>query len=324
MLLVTDSDSTVSGLLETEIGGDALAWSDRLHIGRVTPTTDFVQFIEDRASVYGELSWDEDGVAAKDFALRNEVFFEALQEGEEIRLLFGRSLGDQLKLAQICFWLSVSDSVCLDRVFLKVAENRIQYFEDAGYERLNVRELADYRNFWMSYVGRDPRFLLSALTVENEAIARASKRLLMEYPSFENGLSLSEAQVLDAVALGMSHPKELFDAFQETEEYPYLLDWDFWALLDRLCSGKNPLLECSSGDAFMCPPKTLAWEAFHAQSLRLTIDGEAVLRGDSHLAALNFPSRWIGGCFLEKGSMWYWDYASETLTRTAPTREFAN
>ncbi|MCH6257328.1 hypothetical protein MLD52_12280 [Puniceicoccaceae bacterium K14] len=315
MLTVTDSDTTVSRLTTSEREGEFLAWADRLHMGRVTPTADITQFSADRADVYRSFGWDEDLAIKEDFNLRNSALQEALEAKEEVRLLFGRSLGDQLKLAQLCFWLSLSDTDCLDRVFLKVGQNDDDLLRDEGFEKPSVEELESYRSFWIAFASKDPRFLLGTLKSSNAVLAKAAERLLQEYPSSENGLSLAEAQILDAVALGISRPQELFDAFQETEENPYLLNWDFWAYLDRLCVRKSPLIECANGDDFLCPPKDLAWDDFYAQQLRLTVDGKNVLEGKTSYTELHFGERWVGGCLLKRESVWYWDYASKTLVR---------
>lgn len=313
MLIVTNSDLTVGKLVSSGIEGDTLAWADRLHVGRVTPEYNLDLFVEKRALVYASLGWDEDSVFKADMKLRNDVFMKAISGTDEIRLLFGRSLGDQLMLAQICYVISFCGTSCLDRVTIKVSDTQSELLEVGGFEKPNLKDFEAYRAFWLAYASQDPRFLLSLTRSENNNVSASTRRLLQEFPSCENGLSLTEAQILDAIRLGVSGPQSLYEAFQETEAFRFLMNWDFWMILDRLCSGDRPLLEVESGAAFLCPPKSLAWGAFHDQSLRLTDRGQAVLAGDESYAEHDYSERWIGGSRQANGSFFFWDYSSETL-----------
>ncbi len=122
-----------------------------------------------------------------------------------------------------------------------------------------------------------------------------------------------EAQILDAAALGVRSPRLLFGAVQETESTPFLTDWEFWVVLERLTLGDTPLLKGEGEKAFLRPPVALAWKDFDAQVLALTPIGEQGLEGWERYTDLDYPSRWIGGVEVKAGNLSFWDYRKGVL-----------
>jgi len=137
-------------------------------------------------------------------------------------------------------------------------------------------------------------------------------RLLWELPSSENGLSLTECQILDAVALGVARPKDLFEAVSQAENRVLYNDWEFWALLEGMFLGAQPLLEIDDRGSFLRPPLELAWTDFEGQQFRLTDGGKRILnRQEGDWGALG--ERWLGGTKIDAESVWRWDYGNGRL-----------
>lgn len=325
MLAFTNSDATANALRRLGLAESAVAWSDPLHMGRVPMQWDPDAFGAERAAVYAEFGWDEDGVAEQDFQLRHESLRQAGASDEPVQLVFGPGLRDQLQLSQIVAWLSVATPGLAARLRLALAEAATEDLDDGQLaetwrraREATFEEIEAYRSCWLAFVSADPCYLeaffrRSAKSGATPLLADALHRLLREYPCAESGLSLSEGQILDAVRLGVTAPRDLYAVCQETEAYPFLSDWDFWLYLERLAEGPCPALRVEGGQGFLCPPKALAWEAFDAQRLQLTEEGLAALRGERGWQGPG--SRWIGGVRVDGRNRWLWDYESGSLIR---------
>lgn len=324
MIVFTSDEVSENALALTGRSLDMWAWSEALHVGPIGKTHDLVTFARDRALVFQYHGWDESKEVEADFTARNEALIDALEnEEEEIVLLFGPGIRDQLSLARLAAWLKAQASQALARVKISVeggalaAEsgealwNRIDRAESLEDTKFDV-----YESVWTAFVSDDPTKLEACLqSLEEGLLKDAVDRFLREYPSVENGLSLSECQILDALSLGVTGPKELFEACRETESVPFLNNWEFWATLQRMTSGKSPLIETANGDSFMCPPRSLAWTAFEEQNLALTPFGERALKAEEHCGLDGFQERWIGGVQLAADRLWFWNYQTNCLTR---------
>jgi hypothetical protein len=126
-----------------------------------------------------------------------------------------------------------------------------------------------------------------------------------ELPSTGNGLSRTEAQVLDA--LRATNPltlTQLFSAHQAAEDPVWRGDWSFRALVDALATAPTPLL------AWLDPPPAgpgdePAWAQARVQR---TDAGDAVLHGHRDAVAMNGIDRWWGGVHLHgRDAAWRWD-----------------
>ncbi len=307
-----------------------IAWTDPVHFGQVVLERDLDTFSERRVAVLSSFGWDEDGVMSEDFSLRNEEFERFLGTGEQVVLLFGPSIRDQLQLSQICDYLSTASSEVLDCIAFGLSDVPIESNAEACLEALRNLSadpfglLIGYRDLWRAYAGGDPRFLEQFYRTQNdERLKYIASRVLRKYPSAENGLSLGDTQILDALSLGLRRPQELFDACQETEAFAYATNWEFWSVLHRLCAGLEPFVKVLNNDRFLCPPKDLAWDTFYSQELVLTEKGERAASPEQCYADSHYPNRWIGGVRLHQNNRWYWDYEAGQLVRMPRTRELA-
>lgn len=327
MRVFTNEDATAHALSRAGLPHEALAWRDRLAFGPLSAKAREDAFVELRASAFEAAGWDEYRVAAADFRLWFDGVLDVWESGEEIALVFGASLADQLKIGWIVDWIASRHATRAREARLILERRDPSGLEGdellellAGGEPIGARRVDGYRRFWRAAAGDDPSVwagLMADLRAapELEPLAAAAERWLQEFPSADNGLSLTECQILDAIALGVGRPLELFEAAQATEELPFRCDWEFWSIVDRLACGDAPLVGTDSGKAFLCPPKALAWEEFRAQRLVLTGRGEAALRGGAENAAAGLPQRWLGGALLGGATEWRYRYGTRALER---------
>lgn len=324
MRIFTSEVATANALARADGRMRVAAWEDPLTFGRLSATEDLDAFAADRATVYAEAGWDEDGVAEADLCLRNAELRESFASDAETRLVFGGSLLDQLHLAQILAWLSTRPESERARARLMLVDGPLSVFDEGALlevaregEPVDGSTLALYRTCWRAVTCPDPQVAAAAWSAAAEAgyssLAAGLERWLQELPSVENGLSLTQMQTLDAVRLGVGFPQELFKAVQETEAAPFRVNWEFWQVLDGLFSGAEPLLRTAAGEPFLCPPRSLAWLPFHDQRLELTDRGLATLEGKARYAGEGFAPRWLGGVWLDGESAWFWDYGSASV-----------
>lgn len=328
MRIFTNEVATVNALERANDRIKAFAWQDPLAFGRLVSGNDLDAFANTRSYAYAAHHWDEDNVIEEDFKLRNAELIAAFDSGEEVCLLFGGSLTDQLQLAQILGWLSERPIREQAKASLMQVDGPLSVFDDGAL--LEIVKLAEtipanihaiYAIAWDAVSGADPSAVEAALdravSEGLSSLAAGLKRWLQELPSLENGLSITQLQTLDAVRLGIRSPRALFGAVQATEALPFRINWEFWAVVDGLCSGTDPLLKTASGAGFLCPPRDLAFEAFDAQRLEITERGAALLEGRGNFLSGSFPERWLGGAKIDAESRCFWDYASDRVVGSA-------
>ncbi len=326
MIVFTSDDSVANALNRTDPDLAVWAWSESLHMGSVERDYDLDAFAKRRAASFRDWGWDECVEVEADWTLRNDALMQGLAEGQEIGLLFGKGVRDQLPLARICGWLAAKANHALDKVRLLNVDSSLTDRSDQWLSKAvssappaGIEAIRQYERVWEAFVSSDPKQLEGCWRSFGDGpLQEALERLLREFPSSENGLSLTECQILDALSLGIRSPRELFDRFSETEDPPFLNDWEFWLILERMATGASPLIELGDQENFLRPPNVMAWNAFHDQTLGLTQTGESVLKGSGNYAALDFQERWIGGCRVAKDNFWFWDYEARELARTTP------
>ncbi|EDY82897.1 hypothetical protein VDG1235_2520 [Verrucomicrobiia bacterium DG1235] len=328
MRIFTNEVATVNALERADNRVEAVAWEDPLAFGRLVSGNDLDAFATARSFAYAAANWDEDNVIEADLKLRNEELKEAFGSGGEVCLLFGGSLVDQLRLAQILSWLSERSEDERAQARLMLVDGSLSVFEGGALleiarvaEPLSAGMLGLYSRAWDAVSGTNPlavEAVLERAAAEGfSSLATGLSRWLQELPSVENGLSITQMQILDAVRLGVSSPQALFEAVQATEAPRFRINWEFWQLLDGLCASEQPLLEVAGGGDFLCPPAELAFEAFHAQSFKLTERGAAILEGRGNCLNGPFPERWLGGAKIDAESPFFWDYANRRVVGLA-------
>jgi len=165
-------------------------------------------------------------------------------------------------------------------------------------------EAADLaRQAWRAYRAPRPRGLPAiarAVSPQLRFLGEAFGRLMQEYPSRVDGLSLSERRILQAVEEGAHRPLDIFLALWRRERRPFLADQPTFELIKGLTEGRHPLLAPG-------PDR---------DRLRLTPVGREVLAGSADHVRLNGIDRWIGGVHLTGAEDWRYDERLETVTKT--------
>src|SRR5205814_8733446 len=148
-------------------------------------------------------------------------------------------------------------------------------------------------------------------------LAPALQRLLEELPAAADGLSGTERRALQAIAAEARSPQSAFVAAQRLEDAPSLGAAWFYRALAALGRGRGRLVEPQDGEPLPAPPPLGDGHAFARLSLRLTAEGEQVLRGESDRVDLLGVDRWIGGPHVTPETAWRWVPASRRLLAPA-------
>ncbi len=330
MLHLTNGRSTGNTLMRTRLGGAVLCWDDVLHEGPVPAHLPLEELSRVRAAFIAESMNLDARQVASDFVTRDVTLKESLQQ-DEIVLWFEHDLYDQLQLIQVLDWYAQVDLgqvklslICIDRFpgvprFMGLGQLTAEQLATLFPQRRSVTQaqLTLARAAWHAYREPDPSALQDLLERPSDALPflqAALKRHLEQFPSRENGLSRTEAQLLQAVAQGTQHPVELFLDQQNSEEVPFMGDSTFWTYLAGLTEGPSPLLETAQNGGFHMPWQSENQQAFREQTLQLTTQGELVLQARADRIALNGINRWLGGVHLESDS-WRWNRATQRLTK---------
>ena len=164
---------------------------------------------------------------------------------------------------------------------------------------------------WEAFRAPEPTALAEWATRETPGLpylAPALLRLLEELPAPGDGLSGTERRALQAVAAGAATPAAAFAAYQLLEPAPFLGDaWFF-----RTLAGLAGLVETKDGP--LPPPPPLGGpDAFLRVPLRLTREGELVLRGEADRVELLGLDRWVGGTHITRERAWRFDPAGRRV-----------
>ena len=178
-------------------------------------------------------------------------------------------------------------------------------------------QLALGSEVWNALASGDPRELAAIARSGTPALpimAPALHRHLRELPSVENGLSLTEYLILEAVSEGsIAKPlrvwADLYPLFQKRDPIPWMPDTAFCNVINAMLSLSDPVLtfiripESPGRTSVEAPGKFL-------QLLVITELGRAVLRGERDWLSLRPPSRWVGGVHVSPSvTGWRWDEA---------------
>ena len=86
-----------------------------------------------------------------------------------------------------------------------------------------------------------------------------------------------------------------------------------------LGDGPVRLVETDEGDPLPAPPPLSDGHLFSRLPLRLTEEGQRVLRGESDRVDLLGVDRWVGGTHVTPDNAWRWDEAAHALV--PPSRD---
>jgi hypothetical protein len=201
----------------------------------------------------------------------------------------------------------------------RALRGHLRLMEPIGEAHLTLARLA-----WNAFRSATPESWASLLRFRTEALPflrPAVPRLLEELPGARSGLSRTERTILHLIASGIRKPRDLFDAFTQTEEAFFMGDWSFFHNLDQLGAGGAPLVAGFSGLHFSPALPEPAREAYFACELSLTHLGFAAHSGNADALRQRQANRDIGGFHLGPGQEWRWDRARRRLIPPAAQAE---
>jgi DNA-binding transcriptional MerR regulator len=328
LLHVTNGDSAANTLRQTALGGAVLSWQDALHEGPV-PGGPRATVLGARARFLSECGWGSRSALLAAFERRDRIYLDALRDGRRVVLWFEHDLYDQLQLLD-ALALAHEAGVAPDLIVIGAFPGKRRF---TGLGELSASELetlwpsrtvasadvlATAGAIWQAFRADEPTALAewaACQAPELPFVTSALQRLLEELPSAANGLSATERRALEAIAQGAGTPPAVTVASQREEPAPFLGDTWFYRTLAGLASGDGRLVETEEGDPLPAPPPLGDAQRFSRLRLRLSGEGDAVLRGQADRVALLGLDRWLGGTHLTPEAQWRWDARGRQVRR---------
>ena len=163
---------------------------------------------------------------------------------------------------------------------------------------------------WSAFRDPSPERWVALLRYDTSALPflrPAILRHLEEFPGAANGLSRTENFILRAIQSGLRTIGELFAAYQEDEETPFMGDWSFFAILDSMASGAAPFIFGLKGGPYSPYFNDAQREVYFGSELRLSGLGLTTIDGKKDAIAFRRLDRWMGGVHLSNDRCWRWD-----------------
>ncbi|HEX8241969.1 MAG TPA: hypothetical protein VF541_00690, partial [Longimicrobium sp.] len=299
------------------IEGEILPWRDVLHDGPVPAGLALPELSALRARFIAARGWGDADEVARGFAERDRAL-AGFRAQDQTVLWFEHDLYDQLQLVQVLDWLATEASPGARLALVCGAE----YLGSSAPERLAERfgqrsevteaEMALAREAWAAFRSPDPAAISALLGGETSALpflAAAMTRHLEQFPSVRNGLSRTEQQALEAVAVGAETMRDAYIAAHQRREDPvWLGDASFAWYVEELAVGETPLVTIDRDGA------ADDRDAVLSARVALTDAGRAVLEGREDRVDLNGIDRWLGGVHLQgHQAAWRWDTEASRL-----------
>jgi len=326
LLHVTNGESAGNTLRQTALGGAVLPWQDVLHEGPV-PRVARPELRRARAEFLSGCGWGSRRTLAASLERRDRRLVEALRDGVHVVLWFEHDLYDQLQLLD-ALALAHETGRSPELIVVGSFPGRPSF---AGLGELTADELEtlwparrpaspdvleEAAAAWAAFRDPEPGALAEVASRDSRALpflGPALRRLLEELPASAGGLSGTERRALEAVAGGARTPGAAFVAAQRLEQAPFLGDAWFYRTLATLGGGAVRLVETDEGRPLPAPPPLGDAHRFAGTPLRLTVEGERVLRGDADRVELLGVDRWLGGTHVTTGAPWRWDAGRAAL-----------
>jgi DNA-binding transcriptional MerR regulator len=316
ILHVTNGESAGNTLRQTALGGAVLPWQDVLHEGPV-PAVSRPELRRMRAGFLSACGWGSRRAILSSLERRDRRLVEAMRGGVHVVLWFEHDLYDQLQMLDVLALAhelgAVPELIVIDSFpgrpqFRGLGELTADELETLWPDRYtaSAETVAEAAAVWDAFRAPEPTDLAQWAVRESDALpflANALLRLLEELPAPKDGLSGSERRALQAVASGAHTPLAAFVAEQELEPAPFLGDAWFY----RALSGLNGLVADADDSPLPAPPPLSDANAFARLPIRLTREGERVLRGEADRVELLGIDRWIGGVHVTAQNVWRWD-----------------
>jgi hypothetical protein len=317
MLHILNGDSTAGSLGQSGLPGKILAWAEALHEGPVPAQASPEEWRRVRAHFYAQCGW---GTVESNLAklLRADQRLETYLRHEEAVLWFEHDLFDQLLLIRLLDWFAVRplggtqlSLICIDRFpgvtnFHGLGELRPEQLASLFDTRTPITpsQLDLGQRAWAAYASEDPRALEALIASDTRALpflAPALVRHLEEFPSVQNGLSRTEADILTTLAIaGQVGAADLFVRNMQGERWFYMGDASFARVIQGLAEGPQPAI-------VLGPPRPAVRNLLSRQAA-ITPVGRDVLACRADWVRLRVVDRWLGGVYLHgPEAAWRWD-----------------
>jgi len=333
-LVITNAEDTAEALRAAGIGDAAIAWRDILHEGPVTPTDSLFELSERRGGYLQARGWGRQKKPPREFAERDALITRH-DDFELVTLWFEDDAFNQLQLWQILDYFFLNPrpkgSLALIAIRGKLATLPQTILRQLAEQPRVVwrSELKLARTLWQAF--RDPTpermadLLKPRMFLDDLDYTRMTlSRLLEELPGSKHGLSRPERMTLQILAGEPMTPEAAFDAYSATEKAPFLGDWSFYALLDRLAYPGAPvrdgrtrpgpaLIDGLEAGPFRPQMPHEAREAYLASTMHVTGFGLEVVAGQADRTQHCRMDQWLGGTHVTNDNLWRWDAADEQL-----------
>jgi hypothetical protein len=318
---LTNGDGAAVALAHAGLPGAVVVYADPLHDGPLVDAGNTVEWTRRRARFLAEAGHGAEPEVRATLE-RWQADVERAQGAEEVVLWFEPDLFDQLLLARHLAAVALGtwaprrlSLVCRDFHPTLGDVTALGYLSPAGArclfeERSEVPDTAIdlARRTWSALCAPTPEGLVALAGQDTSPmpfLAAALGRWCAEYPSVEDGVSLTEHYTLvtlDPFPLDGVH---VFRAVQRLEPRVFMGDASFFWRLRRLAAAAIPLVTAPvSGPLDACA---------HAP-ISLTEAGRRVARGEVDALRLNPLDRWIGGVHLTGShAAWRWSRARHAL-----------
>ena len=314
-LHITNGDSSLAIMQKAGIRGPIVPWRDVLHEGPVPEGLGLKELSQVRAQFIADSGWGRYENIQMDFAERDRALINSLLY-DKVILWFEHDLYDQLQIMQILDWYyhqntSTPLSLICTNQYLGTLSPEEMGKMPAHEQELTLAHLALAATVWSGFCSQTPEQLQALLKTDTSLfpfLHDAILRLLEEFPHLDSGLSRTAKQALSLVNNGVQKVGKLFGHNQALEQYVFMGDLSFFAILNELVTSSPPLLQLSGPQQSITPPISPTME------LSITETGKAVLAGTSHWLDCIEIDKWIGGVHLTPENIWYWDTSSKQIT----------
>jgi hypothetical protein len=326
-LIITNGDVAAEKMREARINGEILCWRDVLHEGPVPETGTLEELSAIRADYLAYRGWG-DADAIRDVFTERDAVMRTLSQFSDVTLWFEHDLYDQLQLLQVLDVLASAPHIA--RRCTLIQAGSFIGTEQAQRLRMHLKlrqpltetQLSLAQAAWSAFRSSSPERWAALLRYDTGALPflrPAILRHLEEFPGL-NGLSRTETFILRSIQAGIVTVAELFAAFQENEETPFMGDWSFFAIIDSLASGAAPFIFGLKGGPYSPYFDEEQRQVYFGSELRLSGLGVTTIDGKKDAIAFRRLDRWMGGVHLRNDHCWRWD--EETRTLAAPNGHY--
>jgi hypothetical protein len=326
MLHIHNGDCSANIAKESSVSGEHFAFRESLITGPTPAGVSGDEWRTLRAQHLSE-SYGVDLQECEGGLLDQETKLSSTKEHDEVVLWFEHDLFCQTNLLYLLNWFAKHETgntrlslICIGEFPGKEnfrglgeldAEQMASLFPDR--QQVSPAQLKLGAAAWQAYCSPDPteiEKILQAGTSLLPFLEPALEAHLRRFPSTSNGLGRVEDKALKLIHGGAKSFSDLFPRFGDAEPAYGLGDAQLWLALERMSSGKQPLLTIENGKN---GERELTPDIVRNARFEITEVGESVIRGEADYVELDGIDHWVGGVHLSPDNLWRWDASSGTL-----------